>query len=283
MILLQQFLPIVYYMNLEKYLLIAKEAAEYAKSLISLGSSNKPNSNITHYDILKLKEELNKSTKNNRYKSSLKRLKSKVDIISKYQIGNCYEHTVLAYYYVITKFKVKASMIDLKNIDHCFLLLGAEDSSEFHKWGDSAVVCDPWDNRYYPAKFALIFLKFTFNYILHLSIKNAYQIADNNLPNNIELESNNAQALLEMRQKVNFVFSYDFATQDLINPLKYSYIFVAPTLFSFVVCNILNGNTEFDFTYGSLLFAIMASYAFVFNSLMHNVKQQNMLKEHFSI
>lgn len=270
-------------MKLEEHLFIAKEAAEYAKSIIIYGSSNKKDSKIGHDQIVALKQKLKISNSKNLNKSAFIRLKKQVKIISEFQIGNCFEHTILAYYYIVNKYNVNASMIDFHNIDHCFLLIGADNSTDVYKWGDMAVICDPWDNRYYPAKFAFIFLKSTFGYMFSLSMTSR-QISDNDLPkltqNDLTIDQEDFD---QVREKINFSHSYDFNFHDNIYPLKLGALFTFSSIFTMISCSLSKKNLELDCYAELLLFITLVSSVLTVKSLVTEEKNLKILSNLFKV
>lgn len=71
-----------------------------------------------------------------------------------FKAGNCSEQSVLAFNY-LNVLKIKnVELIRLYSDDHRFLLIGRNKNSSLkdqRNWGSSAVICDPWAGKCYPA------------------------------------------------------------------------------------------------------------------------------------
>jgi hypothetical protein len=67
------------------------------------------------------------------------------NLVAKYSCGNCAELTAAAFIHL---HKLNVRPLDymvLDGADHAFVVIGREaDTSDWSKWGKSAVVCDPW-------------------------------------------------------------------------------------------------------------------------------------------
>ena len=77
-------------------------------------------------------------------------------VATKYQMGTCVEHAAVAYTYLKKKKNLrKVDLLTVVNGDHAFVIIGMKptanitDSSDF---GPSAVACDPWGKKYFPAE-----------------------------------------------------------------------------------------------------------------------------------
>lgn len=77
-------------------------------------------------------------------------------IAKKHKIGNCAEQSSVAYLYLKNDKNLrKVERLALINGDHCFIVIGRDplgDVRDPSTWGKSAVVCDPWGKRYFPAE-----------------------------------------------------------------------------------------------------------------------------------
>jgi len=73
--------------------------------------------------------------------------------IYKFSLGNCLEIAKVALYSCL-KQGCFAEIFHLTNGDHAFVVVGRKrdsDPSDSKTWGPDAIVCDPWDDRCYPA------------------------------------------------------------------------------------------------------------------------------------
>ena len=72
--------------------------------------------------------------------------------LAKYGCGNCGEQTAYAMVLLYQQGVRPLDYMEISGGDHAFLVIGSQDrgpASSFESWGDSAVVCDPWDNKAY--------------------------------------------------------------------------------------------------------------------------------------
>ncbi|MBA3602766.1 MAG: hypothetical protein H0W50_03820 [Parachlamydiaceae bacterium] len=78
------------------------------------------------------------------------------DVAKKHKIGNCGEQAAVAYLYLKHEKKLrKIDKLCLVNGDHAFVVIGRDPLSDITKpltWGKTAVVCDPWGKKYFPAE-----------------------------------------------------------------------------------------------------------------------------------
>jgi len=270
--------------TLEDYLLIAKIAIEYTKSIITFGSPNRNDSKVNSSAILALRSEFNKYDKLNKNKSSFEKLNSKVEVISKYKFGNCYEHTILAYYYIIRNFNVRACTIDLANIDHSVLLIGSIGCTDFHKWDDSTVVCDPWDSKYYPARYAFIFLKPTFGFIMNFAINKVHRVPQNKIPkNNLRVLVIDSDERTEIKNKILLSRSYDFVGNYKNYPAKYFALFVISSTIGCSICSIVKGKLESNLSINTLLLSLFFAFGYIVSSLVHNEIKTKELMSTFTV
>lgn len=82
-------------------------------------------------------------------------LREEAKTIMKYSLGNCWEYTVLALYYIACHHPdVMAESMSIRNGDHVLLVIGRQsgsDESDPLTWGQDAIIADPWANTVYPA------------------------------------------------------------------------------------------------------------------------------------
>lgn len=279
-------------MSIEFNLFIAKKAAEYASSIIIKGSSNRPNSTVSTRDVLMLHKELQKLNRLGINYNKFAILEEKIKLIKKYKYGNCYIHSLVVQYYIIKEFGLPATIINLDNMDHCFVLLGSNNPEDFTKWGENAVVCDAWDGKFYPAKFTPIFVKsilcliddcWLFNRVWFnqdLLIKN-YKTVSSNDANPI-MSNNKDYDPKEFSELVKFSQEYDFVKKDagyLVHKLNSLLI---PIAFSYISCSaIKNGNFNLETLY--LVFILIGLYFNTMETLYeHEVSTKNLLAK-FSV
>lgn len=69
--------------------------------------------------------------------------------------GNCREQAAVALVYLFNKKHVRVvDFMRRTDIDHAFVVIGREtgsDLSGYETWGPRCVVCDPWDEKAFPA------------------------------------------------------------------------------------------------------------------------------------
>lgn len=70
--------------------------------------------------------------------------------------GNCGEHAAVAFVYLHEAWRIKPLdyMTYERPGDHAFVVIGRDgrsQPSDYHNWGQEAVVCDPWDEKAFPA------------------------------------------------------------------------------------------------------------------------------------
>ena len=83
-----------------------------------------------------------------------------------YQAGNCGEQSTIALLYLKELGVSNLDLVFLDNGDHAFVVIGRDphsDINDFTTWGENAVICDPWGQRYFPASDIV----FQLNDILH--------------------------------------------------------------------------------------------------------------------
>lgn len=66
--------------------------------------------------------------------------------------GNCGEHAAVAFIYLVDRYVSPVDIMERANADHNFVVIGRYGRAhEPGTWGETAVVCDPWMNKAYPA------------------------------------------------------------------------------------------------------------------------------------
>ena len=73
------------------------------------------------------------------------------DFTKRTKAGNCSEQSITAFVYLYDHGVRPLAWMHLTNGKHAFVVLGrkAKSGDDPSKWGDSAVVCDPWNNEAY--------------------------------------------------------------------------------------------------------------------------------------
>jgi hypothetical protein len=72
--------------------------------------------------------------------------------------GNCGEQASLAFLYLLERHVRPLDFMACADGDHNFVVIGrpaAVPASDFKRWGQQAVVCDPWDGTVYFAAYGL--------------------------------------------------------------------------------------------------------------------------------
>lgn len=143
---------------------VAKEACEHARTYILMGSTQLINNS---YDI-EQRRSLNKAIGDIRYLSKeygyfslefdavIQKFYRIIKLCRKFSLGNCEELALMALDYVIHSVPdTNAEVYQIKGGDHAFLVIGRKKnslSSQPETWGDDAYICDPWANKYFPAR-----------------------------------------------------------------------------------------------------------------------------------
>jgi hypothetical protein len=151
--------------------IIAKEANAWARSHILYSTTHPPKHDdddetedmrdaqqvalaTSLSDLREINKAATKILYGEKKGSKLNALKFLVTTISKYSLGNCFEYSILALYYItLTHPHVQVELIDIDPGDHTCLVLERDarsDESDPLSWHD-ALICDPWDDKFYPA------------------------------------------------------------------------------------------------------------------------------------
>jgi hypothetical protein len=152
-------------MTLENNLKYAREAIIYTKNCLSFGASN----TVKEHDSYPAKLEADRRIKRARKRlrkfsfftdphiTSIQKTRLHADCAKLHEAGNCDEQSSVAYIYLTdVKHLRKVDRVQITGIDHVFLVIGRRDGSninDYTTWGNEAVICDPWGNRYFPVKY----------------------------------------------------------------------------------------------------------------------------------
>jgi hypothetical protein len=160
---------------------VAKDANAYARSQIIKTSTRLENNNLAqdqqdylkralgscHYeDAYGIRDLIYEQYKKNKQQGQDKQLawhNSVVAVTSKYSIGNCSELAHQAFDYILKKAPtMRAEIYRIVGGDHAFVVINRNPTSDPHNpltWGANAVVCDPWANSVFPARYCPTMLK----------------------------------------------------------------------------------------------------------------------------
>lgn len=130
----------------------AKEAILHTEKILPLGACNVINPKVNRKEISKAQLKIY------RFKSVFQDLcvnKREIEEICKiaklYKMGNCYEQSYVAAYYLMYQKKLrKVEILSIYNGDHVFVVIGRNFNSNIDdpsSWGKKCAVCDPWGNR----------------------------------------------------------------------------------------------------------------------------------------
>lgn len=146
--------------SLVENLIYAKEAVNYTLVALPLGASNVKDAKIDRKIMESIRKEVDETIgKRHVYSTeaelNLVKANTRIQLAESTGIGNCHEHTLVALNYLrkIKGFEA-VEPVCISNNDHAFLVIGRDPASKLsdvHTWGDSAVICDPWGHRYFPA------------------------------------------------------------------------------------------------------------------------------------
>src|SRR3990167_2136058 len=138
------------------HLTLAFSAIKATKSVIVRGSSNTYFSNVVCAEMTEMRNAAKHTVFEfqSAIQEQIKMLKLMI-AAQTFQIGNCYEQALIAFYFLATqKAVLNVELIHMPFADHIFVLIGRAENSDIADpmtWGDDVVVCDPWGCRYYPA------------------------------------------------------------------------------------------------------------------------------------
>lgn len=146
-----------------RYIYYARKAIQYVKRILSHGSINKfsDQQRQTYQQDVDALVDLRKSIQmDNQTMSRLCQalyLNALHKIVAKYaqaKVGNCAEQTRVALSYLISIGIYNVDLIDMKNGDHEFIVIGRAKHSNpnnIRTWGANAIICDPWADMVYCA------------------------------------------------------------------------------------------------------------------------------------
>jgi len=148
-------------MTLNTNLSHAKRAIDYVRTKMTIGASNKPLDFITSFGGSLLCVIATRNTD----------IALTVGVIPKWiraeaakaetvGCGNCGEQAALAFVKLYDTYGARPiDYMARNNANHAFVVIGRKNGSkadDYTTWGDSAVICDPWHNKVYPASEVLI-------------------------------------------------------------------------------------------------------------------------------
>ena len=143
----------------EDNLLQAKQAYDYTKGKLTIGASNKWSDMITSLGaaqmcvrtIRRMGTDVPLPAHAGKVPTHLRAAAYKAEAAG---CGNCGEHAAVAFMYLYNKSQFPVEVMQGSNVDHLFVVLGrdaAGDVDKPGKWGEKAVICDPWNGNYFPA------------------------------------------------------------------------------------------------------------------------------------
>jgi len=146
---------------------LAVRAKDYARDKILHGTTQLENNNLAFTQVEQISASLTEIRKQTFELSDslfsleddgvISRYELQVDLSAKYSLGNCYELSLLALDYILqdpNNENIDAEACRINGGDHVFLLIGRAPGSDIlnpDKWGEKAIICDPWANKVYPA------------------------------------------------------------------------------------------------------------------------------------
>lgn len=159
--------------SLTEAMQIAEKAKEYARSQVKKGATQIENNQLEKesrkalflatLDVRRTAKKEDISATATIEDPIIARYESRIKYISKYSLGNCFELALQAFDYILTHYHhVDAEVYHIKNGDHVFVVLNKDPASHPQRpetWGKSAVICDPWSNKIFPAQEYLSQLK----------------------------------------------------------------------------------------------------------------------------
>lgn len=153
--------------TLEECLAIGASASKYARAHIHKGSSQIENNALEPKYFWALAEGVNDvrpfidqliSEKKKQSKTTnpdLLTYDTRIEISTKYSLGNCDELAVQALDYVLNQTDdLRAEVFKIQGGAHVFLVINRNnpsDPNDPYDWGKNAVICDPWANKVFKA------------------------------------------------------------------------------------------------------------------------------------
>ena len=162
------------------YLNAAKGAVSYVKARVPHGASNRPSDYVESYEKNRAKIEgpnpgpvdkvmgamtaflplltganravqISNEVSGNAPSDPIARFRQIAQITTRVGAGNCNEQSITAFMYLYDRAIRPLAWMHLTNGRHAFVVLGRTPSTgdDPAEWGDTAVVCDPWNNEAY--------------------------------------------------------------------------------------------------------------------------------------
>lgn len=134
----------------------ARDAVSYVEGKMTLGASNKMDAVLTFgaslLCVAALRSEDFGSADVGGIPSDILKAAAKAEHMG---CGNCGEQAALAFVHLAQDLKARPlDYMSRTNADHAFVVIGRQAGSvesDHHTWGDSCVVCDPWDGKAFRA------------------------------------------------------------------------------------------------------------------------------------
>jgi hypothetical protein len=164
-----------------EYLNAARSAVSYVKARVPFGAANRPSDYAESYEKNRAKIEgpnpgpvdkvmgamtaflplltganravqIGNEVSGNAPADPIARFRQIAEITTRMKSGNCNEQSITAFIYLYDRGVAPLAWMHLTNGKHAFVVLGRTSSTgdDPAKWGDAAVVCDPWNNESYP-------------------------------------------------------------------------------------------------------------------------------------
>lgn len=150
--------------TLDYHLALAKEIIAYTQHVIKMGTTELSFNDVTDKSTRKeLKQKIRRLRAlyhaddpfSLEIDMALRLFERKVGMILSWQFGNCMEHVYLALDFLINETKkTSGEIFRIEGGDHVFLVIGRKLRSRIDDpmtWGKTAVICDPWAKKAYPA------------------------------------------------------------------------------------------------------------------------------------
>jgi hypothetical protein len=148
--------------SLKHYLSMASLAVKATRAALHRGASNRPEmwEKYGLYDPRSATSGLSmylcviRARKNVPSKFTIAALRQMARQADEQDCGNCGENAAFAYIYLYNKGVRPICMVNRGDTDHAFVVLGQQPvwiEHDYTTWGDSCVVCDPWDDSFYEA------------------------------------------------------------------------------------------------------------------------------------
>lgn len=136
-------------------LMLAYLAIKFVKKTVSYDAANRPDSTIEA--MLRMCLSLHWQDEQKKINGAQSQEISTVmqaKAAYQFRVANCEGQASCAFGYLLTHLNISNMEIFRLQRDHSFLVIGRDPQSEvanYATWNKSAVICDPWANRYFPA------------------------------------------------------------------------------------------------------------------------------------